>query len=131
MAEFQHSSGSVVPRSPNKQQSPADQDPRNPNQRRGRHGVTGLRLNLYRAKIDGSLMRRVCEAAIRKGGKSGKNQNYGGDFHRASGYTSICTTEMAGFGRAALDVEPEKVRNRALGIKRRRMRLGLLIYVPR
>lgn len=78
--------------------------------------MTGLRLDLYRAKIDSLLARRVRETTVRKSRDPGKNQNYSGDFHQASGYTTICSMEMAGCGREAIDMEPRKIRNGAIGM---------------
>jgi hypothetical protein len=83
----------MIPGSPNEQQCSAHQDPRNADQRRYRHCVPGLRLNLHWADVNGLFACCIREATIGKNSNSSKDQNYSGDFHRASGYTTICTTE--------------------------------------
>jgi hypothetical protein len=93
--------------------------------------VTGLRLDLHRAKIDGFFTRRVRESTVRKSGNSGKNQNDSNDFHRASGYKTIGSMERVGFGAEAIDLEPRKIRS---GLDRagwvNTKRFGLLSFVP-
>ena len=102
---------SAVPGTADEQECSPNQDPRNAEQRRYEHPVAGLRLDLHRPKIDGSFARGVRETAVRKSSNPGKNQNYSGDFHRASGYTTICSMERAGSVTEVIDVEPRKIRN--------------------
>jgi hypothetical protein len=66
----------------------------------------------------------------RKSGNPGKNQDYSGDFHRASGYTTICTTDVAVFGRVALNMEPGKEIERSELRKNSGRRRGWACFNP-
>lgn len=78
--------------------------------------MTGLRLDLHRAEIDSLFARGVREATVRKSSNPGNDQNDSSDFHRASGYTTICTMGTLGAGREATDVEPSKIPSCARGV---------------